>query len=646
MGLSIDFEDPKIKDTASLLVGKVNNGEITSICFSQDNNLKASYGAVSNDKINRVLTAAKDTYSCGNISFTIYTPHLSIPDPKKYPIDDIHCIPGILMDVTVDNTSNDKDITAFFGINLNDSKRAYSHSDDSVHVLRHKDSWEFCAINTPGSYMLRGIDTIKQLENNQSVLHQNGASFICLNVPTGEIGTITVSWSVYTTTGSNGEIETDYYYSRIFNDLRQVSLTMHKYADEIRSKASAINAEYGDNTLRKELFYQGLRGYYASSQLLIDKNNEIHWSIAEGGYLWRNTMDLCADHIAWELKHNPWVVRSLMDDFINYYTYTDQVTFSSYPGTYPGGISFTHDMGCYFTYSKKGYSAYERENDTKDGFYFYMTIEELLNGIYCICSYVLTTKDTEWLKQYPTLLDDLMTSLENRDAPTEADRNGILKAQTLRGGKCNLESTTYDALDHSLLDASGNIYIFIKTWCALTMLEKCSELVGNVDVLNRAKDMHSKCISSSSLFENDENSWLKANAYKDIPGAVIAAIEPLAIPYTLGILNINTEPSLIELTKKHLAACMQKGVCIDSVSGNLRLSSTSTNTWPSKSVLTVFVANKVLDTEIPQSIVEGIIDWAQVSASKTTISDQINSETLEVVGAPYYPRIVTAYLWI
>ena len=44
------------------------------------------------------------------------------------------------------------------------------------------------------------------------------------------------------------------------------------------------------------------------------------------------------------------------------------------------GLSFTHDMGCYFSYSEYGYSAYERENDSRSGFYFYMTTEQLLNG--------------------------------------------------------------------------------------------------------------------------------------------------------------------------------------------------------------------------------------------------------------------------
>ena len=51
-------------------------------------------------------------------------------------------------------------------------------------------------------------------------------------------------------------------------------------------------------------------------------------------------------------------------------------------------------------------------------FTFYMTTEQLLNGIYCIISHCLYTGDIIWLDKFPGLLSELVSSLENRDAPT------------------------------------------------------------------------------------------------------------------------------------------------------------------------------------------------------------------------------------
>jgi hypothetical protein len=263
-----------------------------------------------------------------------------------------------------------------------------------------------------------------------------------------------------------------------------------------------------------------------------------------------------------------------------------------------------------------------------------------------MAGYCLYTGDMGWLKGHADLLPRLMDSLENRDAPSPEQRNGILKAATTRGGACGLESTTYDALDHSLLKAAGNLYVFIKTWCSLVLLKKLCAMVGDGETESRAEAMRLKCIASAEVFHTDSQPWLRANAYDPIPGAVSAAAEPLAIPHMLGVLSETLEPELVQLLRSHSIACLQKGVCLDAVSGGLRLSSTSRNTWPSKSVLTVYAMERVLGLTMPEGMVQEIVGWAQVSAREVTICDQILCDTREAVGAPYYPRVVTAALWL
>jgi hypothetical protein len=114
----------------------------------------------------------------------------------------------------------------------------------------------------------------------------------------------------------------------------------------------------------------------------------------------------------------------------------------------------------------------------------------------------------------------------------------------------------------------------------------------------------------------------------------------------LGVMDENGEPELVALLRDHSIACLQKGVCWDAVSGGLRLSSTSRNTWPSKSVLTVYAMERVLGLTVPEGMVQEIINWAQISAREKTICDQILCDSREAIGAPYYPRIVTAALWL
>ena len=54
----------------------------------------------------------------------------------------------------------------------------------------------------------------------------------------------------------------------------------------------------------------------------------------------------------------------------------------------------------------------------------------------------------------------------------------------------------------------------------------------------------------------------------------------------------------------------------------------------------------MLGLTMPEGMVQEIVGWAQVSAREVTICDQILCDTREAVGAPYYPRVVTAALWL
>jgi hypothetical protein len=46
-----------------------------------------------------------------------------------------------------------------------------------------------------------------------------------------------------------------------------------------------------------------------------------------------------------ELKHNPWVVRNLLDNFVRYYSYCDEIKLSQHARASRRRIVLCHDMG-------------------------------------------------------------------------------------------------------------------------------------------------------------------------------------------------------------------------------------------------------------------------------------------------------------
>ena len=661
VGVSIDFCEPSLKKSGTMFVGKAGKNALRTILFAdmpkekgydvtdegdkehtqKKNDPLAIYNAAQEDEITRILTLSKDTLSVDNFTFTTYTPYPALPDPAVSEIKAADCIPGILMDISIDNSNSSEPCTLFFGLQYINPKQVFAFDRGNVKSIRYRNNWEFAA-KDEDVYIIRGLDAPERLMRGKSFIQQLGPAFLCKNVAAGEKTVLTVSWSVYGCDACNGTINARYYYNRFFSGLDEVTESILERAQSVREIAKAVDEEFLSNKTNKprsEIFCQSVRSYYASSQLMEAEDGSIHWNIGEGAYTWRNTMDLCVEHIGWELRRNPWIVRSIMDDFLNLYSYYDKVTFADRKGEFEGGLAFTHDMGSGFTYSLKGYSGYECPQSKPCGCYYYMTTEELLNGIYCIAGYLLTTKDVGWLNHHNTLIGDLLSSLENRDSPEASARDGILKGVSTRSGGCGFESTTYDALDHSLLVASGNLYIFIKTWCSLILLQSCARLIDDKASEERVKIMLAKCRFSAERFRSASLPWLSANVYMDLESAVAAAVEPLGIPKWLGVLSEEDEPLLVSMMREHISACIVKGVCIDSVSGGLRLSSTSRNTWLSKVMLVIYVMENVLGVEVPSDMENRLIDWCQISCKDCTISDQLFCDTQEIIGGPYYPRM-------
>ena len=237
-------------------------------------------------------------------------------------------------------------------------------------------------------------------------------------------------------------LDTRYLYTHWFKRLEEVAAFAVKNFAVLKSLATKADALVGRASKlsadQKFQLIHAVRAYYGSTQLLEWKGKPF-WVVNEGEYRMMNTFDLTVDHLFFEMKFNPWVVRNALDMFASRYAYRDDC-----------GISFTHDMGVSNTLSRPGYSTYELFK--LDGCFSHMTHEQLVNWVLCASVYVTQTGDKAWFKKQRGIFAACLESLINRDG----QGTGVMQRDSSRcmGGA---EITTYDSLDVSLGQARNNL---------------------------------------------------------------------------------------------------------------------------------------------------------------------------------------------
>jgi len=198
----------------------------------------------------------------------------------------------------------------------------------------------------------------------------------------------------YVTTG----LDASYYYTNFFKNIEAVAeYSLNNYG-ELVDNCIKSNSMIDDSKLSEEqkfMLIHSIRSYYGSTEFL-DLDGEPFWIVNEGEYRMMNTLDLTVDQLFYEIKMNPWTVKNELNMFSKRYNYNDKVRFKGDDKEYPGGISFTHDMGVANLLSRPCYSFYERYGIS--GCFSHMTHEQIINWICCATVYVEQTKDQQWLK--------------------------------------------------------------------------------------------------------------------------------------------------------------------------------------------------------------------------------------------------------
>lgn len=647
-----------------------------------------NWQAFSPEGITRSMGWASDTWSAGPLTFRLLTPFGPVPDPETASDDELRraLCPAILAELTVDNSDSDTEAFAFFGIGAADGLRPLSDATEGRLLgVARETQWGFAVkadhSGTGKKWKVRetlwwGIQEAVASASSATEPPMNRLSNrggLLLQVPPGETRTFTLALGFYRSGIVTSGIPAAYLYTRLFPGIESVLSYALENADALREEALARDAELDAasiNDERKFLLTHATHSYHGSTMLLTDETNLLPhapdakhrplWVVNEGEYRMMNTFDLTVDQAFWEMRYHSWTLKNTLDLFIARYSYTDEVqdaTDAKQRPRFPGGLSFTHDMGVANQFSPAGYSSYERPD--LDDCFSYMTQEQLCNWCLSAAIYALPALhpgggggDSAWLSSRRDILLACLDSLIRRDGPGEL-RNGVMSLDSLRCGR-GQEITTYDSLDASLGQARANAYLAVKTWASYLALSRCLHALGESEPAVRAEEQAARAAESVSGHFNHEEGFLPAVFEEGNPGnhsRIIPAIEGLAFPYLTGDGDAVSEhghySELISLLRRHLQTVLVPGVCIDSESGGFKMSSTSTNTWMSKIFLCQFVAETVLGVPLDESFDAAHARWQRDGDSRDhAFTDQVHSSDGRDLGSRYYPRGVTAVLWL
>ncbi|WP_138493183.1 glycoside hydrolase family 52 protein [Paenibacillus pinistramenti] len=610
------------------------------------------------EAVSRTFTPAIDSWQAGGLTFTLYSPFASVPDPETADEDALQfaLMPAVLAEITVDNSKGTGNRRAFFGFQGTDPYTAIRRLEDTT-------NGEICGvgqgrhlaiaaardprIRSAGHFTIENILQPLSEDNLNFGLGPVGA--LLMDTPPGEVATYRFALcfyrSGYVTTG----IDASYLYNRYFANIEEVAGYALEHFERKLALCQDNNRLISETALSDDqqfMLAHAIRSYYGSTELLEHEGKPL-WIVNEGEYRMINTFDLTVDQLFFEMKMNPWTVRNELDWFAGRYQYEDTVCFPGDPESYPGGVSFTHDMGVANAFSRPGYSAYEQHAITDC--FSHMTQEQLVNWVLTAAVYYRQSRDEEWLQGKLELLEQCLNSMVNRDHPEDDKRTGLMGLDSSRtqGGA---EITTYDSLDVSLGQARNNIYLGGKSWAAYVALESLFEQSGRVDAARLAGIQAERCASTIAAHLTPDG-YIPAVIQEGNDSRIIPAIEGLVFPlYTGDTEALNPEgrfASYLGALKQHFYTVLQPDICLFP-DGGWKLSSTSDNSWLSKIYLSQFIARQVFGLRQDEALDRADAAHAAWLAAPVNAiwswSDQMVAGVVQ--GSRYYPRGVTAILWL
>lgn len=604
--------------------------------------------------ITRELTPGRDTWRTRRLEFSIYTPTMSAPDPSVAPANKLKLAyaPVLAVELVAKN-EEDTPRRIVFGFEGNDSHgamRSFS-AKGGVRGIAWADSLGIAGSTDQvvASQSFTAEDILKDTNPFNHGFGLGNVGLLIGTVPPRTEMTFKFAVCFFRQGPSTTGLRSKYFYTNFFKELEEVSSYGIKHFTAIKRRGDAFDEVFKRSKIspsRKFMLAQAIHSYYGSTQLL-EVSGKACWIVNEGEYRMMNTLDLTADQLFFEMRMNPWTTGNILEWYLKRYSYYDKTRLPGNEKEYPGGLTFTHDMGVANNFSLVGRSSYERAGITNC--FSHMAHEELTNWLFCALVYAQHNASRTWAKKHLKVFRAILKSLLNRDHPDPAQRDGIMSVDTSRcsGGA---EITTYDSLDISLGQARNNVYLAVKTWgCYLGLVRFFTQLGDkkSASIAHQQAELAAKAIAASA----DAQGRLPAVLNEDVLSRILPAVEGLIIPYSLGLHDAIREEgpygNLISALKKHFRACLQVGVCLFP-GGAWKISSTSDNSWLSKIYLLQFIAENILNCVEKEQMAladEQHLGWLlDETNSYWAWSDQVVSGVVR--ASKYYPRGVTAVLWM
>jgi len=613
--------------------------------------------SLSASEFERQLDWATDEWSAGPISWRIASPFDCTDDPAQ--MDDetgrFSFAPVLSSVIECDNTDGSEPIEIVFGLSSPEQPwRFVGDADKGLTGFTLGSSYGFATYLGEDVEPRQAFSVFNPKFKDGYGIHRigNEAGFI-LRVPVGEKKSFPIALGFYKEGQVTTGIESEFFYTKYFDDLDSVLAHGLSRHTDYFALAEKRNEELHSSRLsedQKFLLAQATHSYLGSTEMLLQKGQPL-WVVNEGEYRMMNTFDLTVDHLFFELAWHPWAVRDVLDLFVEQYAYRDEIR-SVDGDKSSGGLSFAHDMGSVDQFTPPGHSSYECSELT--GCFSHMTMEQLVNWICCAVTYAEKAKDLEWLRSKTDTLLDCAESMRRRDDPDSEKRDGILKWDSSRCGENGAEITTYDSLDVSLGQARNNIYLTVKTLGAWLLLEKAFDRLGMKEEAGAAK-MSADLLATTLIGKFEEDTGFFPAVFEEgNQSRIIPAVEGLVFPLYLGMSDVLAEDGclsgLMQKLRQHLSNALVPGVCLDDVSGGWKMSSTSYNTWFSKIALSQYVVRQLFSdtlSETAKAADKVHAEWIKgPGCGPMAMCDQIRSTNGEAVGSRYYPRGVTAFLWL
>ena len=598
----------------------------------------------SENSITRKFGWASDTWSVPGFSLRIDSPFGPIPNPIDASKESLRqaLLPAITATLEWDNTDGDTEMTGFFALQFDKAGVNLLPSESGVTGLEFAGQIAIAAPSLPDVRVIVAPDLHEALAARVPHTLFNTAG-LAVRVPAGEKRTVPVTLGWYVQGPITGRLEGSYYYTRCFSSLRDVTeyalahaASRSVWADELDASLNAAQL----SPSQRFLVAHATRSYYGSSQLL-DIAGEPFWIVNEGEYCMMNTFDLSVDQLFFEMRMNPWVVQNLLDSFVRHYSYVDEIRDPQTGSLFPGGISFTHDMGVSNRFSPRGYSSYEMPD--KPGCFSYMTQEQLCNWILCAATY--GKGNLAWLQENEYVVRACLLSMQRRDHPDPGQRNGIMGFDSSRCAS-GQEITTYDSLDTSLGQARNNLYVAVKCWATYIGLARIFRQLGDSETADHSEACAAKTAQTVCSKFDPSLGFIPAVFEDGNQSAIIPAIECIVFPMEWGDADA-VSPSgrfseFIQTLDRHLRAVLCPGICLCN-DGGWKLSSTSRNTWMSKIAICQHIARDVFHIDHPIAD-EAHEKWQKEGSGYWAFCDQIIDG--KAIGSKYYPRGVTCILWL